>query len=102
MKYKHTPGPWVLCGDLTEEPYTWIVMRDTATEVARGITKLEDANLIAAAPEMLEALQAMGVMPWGYCFCPGRMGNMEGKPDEEHCGECREARAAIAKARGEK
>ena len=60
-----------------------------------------NADLIAAAPELLEALQAICVMPWGYCCCPPRMGDMEGKDDSEHCGECREARKAIAKATGQ-
>ena len=47
----------------------------------------------------LEALQAICVMPWGFCCCPAQMGDMEGKPDADHCGECRDARAVIAKAK---
>ena len=48
--------------------------------------------------ELLEVLKAIGAYPWGYCFCPPAMGDMVGTPDEDHCGECREARTAIRKA----
>ena len=58
----------------------------------------ETARKFAASPQLLDALTAICVMPWGYCCCPPRMGDMEGKPDSAHCGECRDARAAIAKA----
>ena len=38
--------------------------------------------------ELLEALQAVAVHPWGYCFCPPSMGDMEARPDKDHCVEC--------------
>ena len=50
------------------------------------------------ASDLLDALQAICAMPWGWCCCPPGMGSMELKPDEAHCGECRHARAAIARA----
>ena len=59
------------------------------------------ARLIAAAPDLLEALQGLGAMPEGYCFCFG--GNRKrnaARPDHQHTGKCRAARAAIAKATG--
>lgn len=49
------------------------------------------------AEELLLALQAVGAMPEGCCFCYGH-GRDAKKPEEEHVGECREARAAIKKA----
>jgi hypothetical protein len=55
-----------------------------------------NARLIAAAPELLEALQALGGHPeHGYCYCLNQEQIQNG-----HTGECREARAAIAKAEG--
>lgn len=54
--------------------------------------------------ELLENLQALGVWPWGFCFCPphhldaiGRA-SMENAPEEDHCIECRDARRAIRAA----
>jgi len=44
---------------------------------------------------LLEALEALGVMPDGYCFCYGSRRDPT-KPEEEHTGECREAREAIS------
>lgn len=61
------------------------------------------ADLFATAPEtklqrdeLLESLTALGVMPDGYCFCHQNRDPL--KTDNEHTGECRDARAAIAKA----
>ena len=48
---------------------------------------------------LFDALASIAYMPWGYCVCPPRMGYMEGRPDHAHCGECREARVALAKAK---
>lgn len=57
----------------------------------------ERTRLVAAAPNMLEALCALGVIGGGYCFC-----SADRDPDKtEHEPECRDARAAIAKATGE-
>lgn len=47
-----------------------------------------------AGPALLAALQGLGVHPeFDYCFCLNRAQQKAG-----HAGECREARAAIAKA----
>jgi hypothetical protein len=88
---KHTPGPWVVRG---ADTYRWQIEHGevkTATVVARittprkGGAEASDANahLIAAAPDMLEALEAA----IGYI------------PDADLA---ERARAAIRKARGEK
>ena len=55
--------------------------------------------LHAAAPDLLAACEGLGAMPEGYCFCYGHRRDPL-KPEHEHTGECREARAAIAKAKG--
>ena len=60
-----------------------------------------NAKAADSMDEMLAALEALGVYPWGYCYCPAHMGDMENKQDDAHCGECRDARNAIAKAKGE-
>ena len=88
---KHTPGPWAI--------------RETATHIAvigannealfheyKGNTGVkEDARLIAAAPDLLNALQAI-------------VKSLADQDDEgmiEHAQQMIDARAAIAKATGE-
>jgi len=102
-KTKHTPGPWETKPEECDKPY--IRIRGTRLgsryKVANAITPVYDgvgareaeetranARLIAAAPELLEALR--GLM----------------KLDEDLCSEgaieaLDKARAAIAKATGE-
>ena len=101
---EYTPGPWNV-EELYEDewfmPAHEVRMVGERNELIAVIPGTANARLIAAAPDMLEALEAMMVMPWGYCACPVRMGDMEGEPDDAHCGECRDSRTAIAKAKGE-
>ena len=56
--------------------------------------------LHAAAPALLEALEALGYAPWQLpdhrCFCLNLA-----QADNGHTGECLAARAAIAQAKGE-
>jgi hypothetical protein len=55
MKTTHTSGPWYVGGfpdgdyDVTDD--------DGGNTLASGIIKIEDARLIAAAPDLLEALK---------------------------------------------
>jgi hypothetical protein len=95
---KHTPGPW----SLTADQFAHIVTDVEGNEIYVG-TNEEDARLIAAAPELLEALRGIiegtrldnfdnrnddGMLSWngGYNFTK----------------RIKAARAAIAKATGEK
>jgi len=59
------------------------------------------SSLVAAAREyreLLEAVEGLGALPEGYCFCSS---NRIGDDSRTHEPECRDLRAAIAKARGE-
>lgn len=51
---KHTPGPWVTHDDLDD----WQVDDADGTAIA-SVFRRKDARLIAAAPELLEAGQAL-------------------------------------------
>lgn len=97
---KHTPGPWTV-GDVG------IYFRDGVSIMGNGefggavATTTRDewsgaenpafanAHLIAAAPEMYEALKQAHELLCGRCCGGGH-----------HCGECFNALAAIAKAEG--
>ncbi len=90
----HTPGPWVLRRSITAHPYaTADVLTPDGELLALTFAGHDrkrqpaDANarLIAAAPELLAALEKM-IEPYGPA---------------DDCWQIREARAAIAKARGE-
>jgi arginine utilization protein RocB len=99
---KHTPGPWVLVGNsIKSRKADCIVVRLPAhtdcvgDESDQQIERWNaDSNLIAAAPELLEALEDL------VCLAERAMRESESGEwmvDEE----LRDARAAIAKARGE-
>ena len=87
----HTPGPWVLNGVMALDTRLWIVSipgEQARIEVADYSTESEsNAHLIAAAPDLLEALEALVKV------------DAEDGADDEYL---RVARAAIAKARGGK
>lgn len=81
---KHTPGPWRI-GNLasydgyTGQPYrnVWAGQGEAATVVARAIRSEgamtndvdADARLIAAAPDLLEALRKHVELHDGDCIC---------------------------------
>ena len=54
MDTKHTPGPWQLG---TESEGFFIANGELRPDIAKRITSAADARLIAAAPELLAALQ---------------------------------------------
>lgn len=61
----HTPGPWQI---YTKRGYSENVRTITGTDhgILAEVYSYDEANarLIAAAPELAEALQAILVMPW--------------------------------------
>ncbi len=98
-KPMHTPMPWRLetnCGiaDILEGDKL----------VAGGVEINRAARIVRAVnahEEMLEALQALGTYPGGYCFClEGRDAGEVNAFGNAHTGECEDARKAIAKAEG--
>jgi hypothetical protein len=107
----HTPGPWdrrIEYNLLKDEIgvhgkaicSVWVRRFDGTLSDERRIVRDPEgeanARLIKAAPSLLEALCALGVIGDGYCFC-----SSDRDPEKaEHQGECREARAAIALATG--
>jgi len=119
MSAKHTPGPWLAVENpIDEQSYntliilpgraslgeTWLAhvehnWNDAGTEQRRISWAEAEANarLIAAAPDLLGAIEGLGAMPEGYCFCSE---HRIGDDSKVHQPECRDLRAAIAKARG--
>ena len=96
MSAQHTPGPWI-AGDDEGSDYYLVGPHDGDGIVYQPVVKLHseaNARLIAAAPEMLAALQAV-------------LAEIEG-PDRPHSTDswlpshlAHQVRAAIAKATGE-
>ena len=88
---KHTPGPWNLYPNNASD---WVVRKmfpngQESHEIARCQSGMDNARLIAAAPDLLEALQAMLEQ---FTKTPSTL-----KDSEARC----KAHAAIAKAMGE-
>ena len=85
---KPTPGPWI-AGDDEDSDYFLVGPHDRDGIVYHPVVKLHDeynARLIAAAPELLEALQRF-LKAW--------------EDDSDGAGAAKQARAAIAKATGQ-
>ncbi len=91
----HTPGPWRLS---STSPEVVLAGRDivVADTLQSGGTQLSEcaanARLIAAAPDLLAALLSMR--------CEGCGISVGGR--DSGCPSCADARAAIAKVRGDK
>ena len=95
MEVKHTPGPWFITGSMTKYVEARIPGRmiqevaacgPTAADDGYGEQQMANARLIAAAPELLEALESV----------------LENCLDSDGLAAAYEkARAAIAKAKGE-
>lgn len=90
MNSKHTPGPWVARRDQAGRPYVYCTsaMYGVLDWAAPGINAMANAKLIAAAPDMAKALQAV------LERCPGIFGT------DQESGETFDSiiRAALAKA----
>lgn len=81
----HTKGPWCVM-QYGYEKYS--VNGEHGVEIC-GAWRRQDAQLIAAAPDLLEALESL--IEKSECYGLG-----------EECAEYNAAKAAIARARGEK
>jgi hypothetical protein len=91
---KHTPGPWVIYELLdgydirAPESECYVVTASDPEAVWGAVGREEDACLIAAAPELLEALEQV------LSFVDAGQGTWTVEDQNK-------ARAAIAKAKGE-
>ncbi len=79
------------CGDDTLDVDTLCCSR----ECGYGWETTEVFRLRKEKAAAISALQALGVLPEGYCFCQENRDAL--KPDAKHVGECQEARAILAR-----
>ncbi len=102
MEVKHTPGPWIIKGTNKNLVYS---KKGLIAEVwggtKGGVSKATEANarLIAAAPDLLAALEEI----WD-CRFSGNAGDM-GVPDKGYWANltpqrCERIRDALSKAKG--
>ena len=116
---KHTPGPWRLNdfygANVDQRPIKAVVGPEGNGRLIHAVPdfmidpeSLANARLIAAAPELLEALERVaGIADSRHgsisCWCPENF--LDSMPDDSepdsHSSGCKAARAAIAKARGD-
>lgn len=93
-KKTHTPGPWVAQHySRSVDPDDWCIGVDGGAIDAVASCSERDADLIAAAPEMMEALEAAREF-----LIDGMAMGFVGKPEDEDVLEVIET--AIAKAKG--
>lgn len=95
---KHTPGPWHVAEEMDDDDNVLYTVEADNLPVADIYRKAEheaNARLIAAAPELLEALKEL--IAWDLESLPGEvsLGYSGIEQDIAH------AKAAIAKALGE-
>lgn len=101
----HTPGPWKHLRALVENaPDRWLI--HAGRWGSRGIAEVPieqeaDARLIAAAPELLEALEEIRLLTSRTIHPTDTRQGWEPVAVERLATIERKARAAIAKARGE-
>lgn len=101
-KPKWTPGPWKAFQD---DAGIDVIGKD-GTHIANECQTFEDARLIAAAPEMAEALEAaLPTLRWYHANASGAH-DKRGCPGIDNCqGESaklvKQVEAALRKARGE-
>lgn len=99
MSAKHTPGPWFISGSMTKYIEARIgcgflqevaSVGPTVADGGYGDVQQANARLIAAAPELLEALRGMIAVWQSTCNAYGW--------DASHMSQHDAALAAIAKA----
>lgn len=95
-KTKFTPGPWKIVEDRVPsslEVYGGTIAICECWRRANAETEMANAHLIAAAPELYEALEDMHRT---------QLNNNRHDPDDyENTEQCLRVKAALAKARGE-
>lgn len=79
----HTPGPWELLWEKSREGETIVQCRESLKAIA-WVSDEANARLIAAAPDLLEVVQAMA--------------NFDGRNNNKHLKDM--AHTSIAKATG--
>lgn len=95
MEFKGTPGPWINVGGWVNAVDNGIICSLSAVSMKPEDIDDANANLIAAAPEMLDALIKIVKMNQQYAI--DKYGDVR-KAEEIAC--VRTARAAINKALG--
>lgn len=104
MGIKHTPGPWFITGSMTKYVEARIPGRmiqevaacgPTAADDGYGEQQMANARLIAAAPDLLEALE------YAVVDFDNWAAHEDNHPHEHLVAWAEKARAAIAKAKGE-
>lgn len=90
---KHTPGPWQVSRGYNTTDYPCFYIHGMAGDQKRDVATLDaNARLIAAAPELLEALKRIGDPEFRYAS--------DDDEDTQLSMRIADARAAIAKATG--
>lgn len=97
VEAKHTPGPWLRV-DTADYAEIHAAFRPSSQAVAL-VGKPADADLIAAAPDLLEALQDI-LGPLNACSDNANVRDDIVLPVDMTMGELRKARAALSKALG--
>jgi hypothetical protein len=87
----HTPGPWKWDnhGDLRGKDRNAVINPELRRDVLSAVNYEEDARLIAAAPDLLAALERIEDLDWSHDSAESAMVKVQV-----------EAAAAIAKAKG--
>ncbi len=112
MSAQHTPGPWTISTDTKSQhglawggywqidgEYDAVACNQYCYANTKPEVSAANARLIAAAPELLEALEAL--MPSNVSLTNRNIRDMHTLPMDVEVGALRRAAAAIAKARGE-
>lgn len=105
--HEDNSGDWVveiIDADGEGEISTTIFTGKNSEQRARASLKIhKQINMLTNKPtveEVLDALEAIGVLPEGYCFCFGQAYKRDAnRPDHAHTGECRDAREVIKRCR---
>lgn len=86
----HTPGPWAYIGQIVQGPHGEEIATTRLERYTTDERRSANTRLIAASPELLDALRAL--VGWHDCFSL--------KDGEADLPVVVRARAAIAKAEG--